>query len=71
MARRIAARGLLSPVLVFLFAASSSLLLTHAASAAPAITRVVSRMNHGATPYDVPLPQITPAASSAAPSPAA
>src|SRR4051812_14165148 len=60
MARRIAARGLLSPVLVFLLAASPSLLLTRAAGAAPAITRVVSRMSHGATAYDIALPQVSP-----------
>src|SRR3954453_5963228 len=39
---------------------ASSLLLTLLPSfvfALPAVQRVVSRVNHGATPYDIPLPQ--------------
>jgi uncharacterized protein (DUF1800 family) len=56
MARRIAARGMLAPVLSLLIAS----LAATSAFAAPAITRVVSRMNHGGTPYDIPLPQVSP-----------
>ena len=56
MARRKTAMAI-SPV-VSLFPLLVASLITVAASAQPAVTRVASRMVHGSTPFDIPLPQV-------------